>query len=84
MSTEFDCDLYFILITQTNELSVSLGSAFCSFLSDCVFLVGLWALFMGPATWENTNLMLKLGPTILFLHLKIILLQYFQFSVLAK
>ena len=27
---------------------------------------------------------LKMGPTILFTHLKIILLQYFQFSILAK
>ena len=61
MSIEFDCDLYFISITQTNELSVSLGSAFCAFFSDCVFLMGLWALFMGPATWEKYKFNVKTG-----------------------
>ena len=44
---------------------------------------------MGPASTEkpvsmkNVNFALKLGPTALFTHLKIILLQYFQQCVFS-
>ena len=65
-------------------LSVSLDSAFLRY-SMCLHLIfmGPWALFMGPTTWKkNANLTLKLGPTALFTHLKIILLQCFQFSII--
>ena len=49
------------------------------------FLVGFRALFIGPTTqvWKKANLTLKLGPTTLFAHLKIILLQCFQFSTIS-
>ena len=47
--------------------------------------------FVGPvnSVWDPktsllTTFSLKMGPTVLFTHLKIILLQFFQFSVLAK
>ena len=38
------------------------------------------ALFTGPTTTLFRKKILKMGPTTLFTHLKIILLQYFQFS----
>ena len=38
------------------------------------FLARSHALFMEPASIENVNLILKLGPTALFTYLKIILL----------
>ena len=48
----------------------------------CAFFSGFCALFMGPvSTLFSKKKTLKLGPTILFTHLKIILLQCFQFSV---
>ena len=56
---------------------------FARFSVAAFFLVGLWALFMGPTSRENANLTLKLGFTALFTHLKIILLQCFQFSVIS-
>jgi len=62
-------------------LSVSLDSGRSGILRVCVFLVGSRALFMGSASTEFSKFALKLCPTILFTHLKIILLQYFQFSV---
>ena len=37
-----------------------------------------------PQVWISTNFSLKLGPTALFTHLKIILLQYFQFSIISN
>ena len=45
-----------------------------------------YALFMEPTAtlFRKKKKILKLGPTVLFIHLKIILLQYFQFSVSAK
>ena len=41
-------------------------------------------LFMGPTTTLFRKKILKMGPTALFTHLKIILLQCFQFSVSTK
>ena len=47
--------------------------------------------FVGPVHYSrdpliriSTKFSLKLGPTALFIHLKIILLQYFQFSVISS
>ena len=45
------------------------------------FLCGSRALFTGPASTFLAKTTLKLGLMALFTHLKIILLQYFQFSV---
>ena len=36
-----------------------------------------------PQVRKNANIKLKLGPTALFTHLKIILLQCFQFSIIS-
>ena len=44
---------------------------------------GSRVLFMGPVNTEFSKSTLKLDPTALFTHLKIILLQYFQFSVIS-
>ena len=41
------------------------------------------ALFMRPTNILKNKTTLKLGPTILFTYLKIILLQYFQFLVFS-
>ena len=46
-----------------------------------LFFVGLMHCSRDPKVWKNANVKLKLGPTTLLIHLKIILLQYFQFSV---
>ena len=43
--------------------------------------VTISVLFMGPIAILFRKKILKMGPTVLFTHLKIILLQYFQFSV---
>ena len=43
----------------------------------------VYALFMGITTTLLKKI-LKMGPTVLFTHLKIILLQYFQFLVFTK
>ena len=45
------------------------------------FPSGSRALFTGPASTLLKKKTLKLDPTVLFTHLKIILLQCFQFSV---
>ena len=41
------------------------------------------ALFMGPTTTLFRKNILKMGPTVLFTHLKIILLQCFQFLIFS-
>ena len=46
-----------------------------------VFSVGPLHCSRDPQIWKNTNVKLKLGPTALFTHLKIMLLQCFQFLV---
>ena len=42
-------------------VSVSLDSTFCTFLCGCVFLVGLWALFIGPTSTEKYKSNFKTG-----------------------
>ena len=46
------------------------------------FFFGFYALFMRFISIFLAKIILKLGPTILFTRLKIILLQYFQFSTI--
>ena len=48
----------------------------------CVFFVDPMHCSRDPQVQISTNFSLKLIPTTLFTHLKIILLQYFQFSVI--
>ena len=48
------------------------------------FLVGLMHYSWDPQIFFLAKTTLKLGPTILFTHLKIILLQCFQFSVFSN
>ena len=45
------------------------------------FFCGSCALFMGPQIRISANFSLKLGSMVLFIHLNIILLQYFLFSI---
>ena len=61
-----------------------------------ILLIVHLAFFVGPVMWVPctvhgthksliyANFSLKLGPTILFTYLKIILLQYFQFLVFSN
>ena len=50
-----------------------------------VFFSGSCSLFMGPvSTFLKKKTILKLDSTVFFTHLKIILLQYFQFSVFSN
>ena len=44
----------------------------------------MYCLWNPQPLYSEKKYILKLGPTVLFIHLKIILLQYFQFSVSAK
>ena len=60
------------------QYSVSLGS---TFFNGCVFLVGLVHYSRDLQILFSAKKTLKLGLTALFTHLKIILLQCFQFSV---
>ena len=71
-------------VQAKHTLSVSLGSTFCAFLSGCIFLVGLVHCLWDLQVLFSTKTTLKLGPTALFTHLKIILLQCFQFSVISN
>ena len=48
----------------------------------CVFSVGPVHYSWDSQVQISANFSLKLGPTILFTHLKILLLQYFQFSII--
>ena len=48
------------------------------------FLCGSRALFTGPTSTFLAKTTLKLGLMALFTHLKIILLQYFQFSIFSN
>ena len=59
----------------------------CVCVEKCVLWLssGSRALFMGPTNlFFLTKLLLKMGLTSLFTYLKIILLQFFQFSVFSK
>ena len=66
------------------HLSVSLGSAFCAFLSRCFFLMCLMHYIQDPQVLFSAKTTLKLGPTALFTHLKIILIQCFHISIFSK
>ena len=72
-----------IVLLENSTISLRLGSAFCAF-SSCVFLLcGSSALFTKLAnTFFLAKTILKLNLTALFTYLKIILLQYFQFSTI--
>ena len=48
-----------------------------------ILCVGLMHCSLDPQISFFVKLSLKIGPTALFIHLKIILLQYFQFSVIS-
>ena len=47
------------------------------------FFYGSRALFMGLQVRISANFSLKIGSTVLFTYLKIILLQYFLFSIFS-
>ena len=51
-----------------------------NFSLECDHLVGLVHSSQDPQIYFLTKLSLKMDPTVLFIHLKIILLQCFQFS----
>ena len=66
-------------------LSICLDSA--SNVQHCAFSIfcGSHARFTRPAsTFKKKKTTLKLGPTVVFTHLKIILPQYFQFSIFSN
>ena len=48
-----------------------------------IFSVGPMYYLQDPQVQKNENVKLKLGLTVLFIHLKIILLQSFQLSVIS-
>ena len=48
-----------------------------------IFSVGPMHYLQDPQVQKNENVKLKLGLTVLFIHLKIILLQSFQLSVIS-
>ena len=61
----------------------------CSFYrqfycSRTVVILFMHCLWNPQPLYSEKKYILKLGPTVLFIHLKIILLQYFQFSVSVK
>ena len=68
------CSCLLIKWFSNDQLKLSLD---CNENNQClrlVFYAGFHALFSGPQIWKNINFVLKLGPMILFIHLKIILL----------
>ena len=64
-------------------LRVSLDSNRLQILRVYVFFLGLMNRSRDPQVQNLAKSTLKLGPTALFIHLKIILLQYFQFSAIS-
>ena len=64
-----------------NLLSERLDRAEMIFQLRPTSFTGSRALFTGPASTFSAKTTLKLSPTVLFTHLKIILLQCFQFSI---
>ena len=76
-----------IVLKNTTSMSVSVFAFFFFFWVRSAFLwllcfsSGSRALFTGPTNPFSTKFSLKMGLTALFTHLKIILLQCFQFSV---
>ena len=73
-----------IVLSENSTISLCSGSSFCAFSSYTFLLCESNTLFT-----RLTNIFflakttLKLGLTALFTHLKIILLQYFQFSIIS-
>ena len=55
----------------------------CICVGSCVFCVGSVHRSQGPQVRISVKFSLKLGPTILFTHLKIILLHCFQFQFIT-
>ena len=55
----------------------------CHICASAFFLVGPMHCSQDPQVFFSLKTTLKLGPTPLFTHLKIILLQYFQFSIVS-
>ena len=64
-----------------DTLCVSLDSGRLYVLHVCVFVLGPVYYSQNPQVQNLIKTTLKLGPTALFTHLKIILLQYFQLSI---
>ena len=73
-----------LLLLSKLTLSVCLDSVEKNLrLHFTFFKIGSYALFTGPASTFFTKNNFKLGPMALFTHLKIILLQCFQFLVIS-
>ena len=78
--------------TLSNRLGTTETQCVCISMFFFSLLRSMFQCFpMGPVhcswdlqTYFSTKFLLKMGPTALFTHLKIILLQYFQFSVFSK
>ena len=68
LTTRFSSFFFFLVAALVDFLSVNSAFVHCSWTHKFHFL---------------TTFSLKIGPTILFTHLKIILLQCFQFSVFS-
>ena len=65
-------------------LSERLDMPVSTFLLVFGILCGSCVLFTGPTNhFFLVKLLLKMGLTVLFTHLKIIWLQYFQFSIIS-
>ena len=58
-------------------------ACFTRFLAEAFFPVGPVHYLRDPQVSYSTTFYLKLSPTALFIHLKIILLQCFQFSTIS-
>ena len=66
-------------LTQNSNVLIT---ASCEPSTCPTFFSGSHALFIRPASIFFIKITLKLGPTVLVTHLKIILLQCFQFSTI--
>ena len=66
-----------ILLRESLDIVEIVCVCVCIFCKFC-------ALFMGPASTKFCKINFKTGSTILFTYLKIILLQYFQFSIFSN
>ena len=75
---------FFFLMHADYTVSHALCTIQALFRRHYALFSGSRALFMGPSTTIFRKKTLKIGPKTLFTHLKIILLQYFQFSVFSK
>ena len=66
-------------LTQNSNVLIA---ASCERFTCPTFFSGSHALFIRPVSIFFIKITLKLGPTVLFTHLKFILLQCFQFSTI--